>query len=49
MLDGDKTSYWSAIGAFWTAVLVDKKDPTTEATKLAAIYKANLAKGLKEL
>jgi maltose-binding protein MalE len=49
MLDGDKTSYWSAIGAFWTAVLTDKKDPTTEATKLAAIYKANLANGLKSL
>ena len=49
ILDGDQTSYWSAIGAFWTAVLTDKKDPTAEATKLAAIYKANLAKGLKEL
>ena len=49
ILDGDKTSYWAAIGAFWTAVLTDKKDPATEATKLAAIYKANLAKGLKEL
>ena len=43
ILDGDKTSYWAAIGAFWTAVLTDKKDPATEATKLAAIYKANLA------
>jgi maltose-binding protein MalE len=49
ILDGDKTSYWESIGAFWTAVLVDGKSPTTEATKLAAIYKANLAKGLKDL
>jgi maltose-binding protein MalE len=49
ILDGDKTSYWEASGAFWTAVLVDGKSASTEATKLAAIYKANLAKGLKDL
>ena len=49
ILNGDKTSYWDALPSFWTAVLVDGKDPTTEATKLAAIYKANLAKGLKDL
>ena len=49
ILNGDKTSYWDALPSFWTAVLVDGKDPTTEATKVAAIYKANLAKGLKDL
>lgn len=49
MLNGDKTSYWDALPSFWTAVLVDGKSPTTEATKLAAIYKANLANGLKNL
>jgi maltose-binding protein MalE len=49
MLNGDKTSYWDALPSFWTAVLVDGKNPTTEATKLAAIYKANLANGLKNL
>ena len=49
MLNGDKTSYWDALPAFWTAVLVDGKSPATEAAKLAAIYKANLANGLKQL
>lgn len=49
ILNGDKTSYWEALPAFWTAVLVDGKSPSTEATKLAAIYKANLAKGLNDL
>jgi hypothetical protein len=44
ILDGDKTSYWAALPAFWTAVLVDGKS-----TKLAGIFKANLAKGLKDL
>jgi arabinogalactan oligomer / maltooligosaccharide transport system substrate-binding protein len=49
ILDGDKTSYWEALPAFWTAVLVDGKSASAEATKLAAIFKANLAKGLKDL
>lgn len=49
ILNGDKTSYWEALPAFWTAVLVDGKSPATEASKLEAIYKANLAKGLKDL
>jgi arabinogalactan oligomer/maltooligosaccharide transport system substrate-binding protein len=49
ILDGDKTSYWAALPAFWTAVLVDGKSPSAEATKLAGIFKANLAKGLKDL
>jgi len=49
ILNGDKTSYWDALPAFWTAVLVDGKSPSAEATKLEAIFKANLAKGLKDL
>ena len=36
-------SYWDALPAYWTAVLVDGKDATVEARKLAAIYRANLA------
>jgi arabinogalactan oligomer/maltooligosaccharide transport system substrate-binding protein len=35
-------SYWDALPAFWTAVLIDGKDAVAEARKLAAIYKANL-------
>ena len=49
ILNGDKTSYWDALPSFWTAVLVDGKAPATEAAKLAAIYKANLAKGISDL
>jgi len=49
ILNGDKTSYWDALPAFWTAVLVDGKSASAEATKLAAIFKANLEKGLKDL
>jgi hypothetical protein len=49
ILDGDKTSYWEALPAFFTAVLVDGKSASAESTKLAAIFKANLAKGLKDL
>ena len=36
-------SYWDSLPAYWTAVLVDGKDATVEARKLAAIYRANLA------
>ena len=36
-------SYWDALPAYWTAVLVDGKDAIVEARKLAAIYRANLA------
>ena len=49
ILNGDKTSYWDALPAFWTAVLVDGKSAATEAAKLEAIFKANLAKGLNDL
>jgi arabinogalactan oligomer/maltooligosaccharide transport system substrate-binding protein len=37
------TSYWEASGAFWANVLVDGKNPTTEATKFNKILKKNLA------
>jgi len=36
------TSYWDSAPAYWTAVLVDGKDPVKEAKKLAAIWRANL-------
>jgi arabinogalactan oligomer/maltooligosaccharide transport system substrate-binding protein len=47
ILDGVKgsTSYWAASGAFWANVLIDGKNPTTEATKLNRILKRNLAAG----
>lgn len=47
ILDGvaGSTSYWVASGAFWANVLVDGKNPTTEATKLNRILKKNLAAG----
>jgi len=42
-------SYWSSSGAYWTAVLVDGKDPVVEAKKLAAIWKKNVAGGKADL
>jgi arabinogalactan oligomer/maltooligosaccharide transport system substrate-binding protein len=42
-------SYWASSGAYWTAVLVDGKDPLVEAKKLAAIWKANVAAGKADL
>jgi arabinogalactan oligomer/maltooligosaccharide transport system substrate-binding protein len=42
-------SYWDSSGAYWTAVLVDGKDPLVEAKKLAAIWKANVAAGKADL
>jgi arabinogalactan oligomer/maltooligosaccharide transport system substrate-binding protein len=36
------TSYWDSAPAFWTAVLVDGKNPVAEAKKLRAIWSANL-------
>ncbi len=36
------TSYWDSAPAFWTAVLVDGKNPVVEAKKLRAIWSANL-------
>jgi hypothetical protein len=43
------TSYWEALPAYWTAVLVDGKDPVKEAKKLAAIYAANLRAASSEI
>lgn len=43
------TSYWEALPAYWTAVLVDGKDPVREAKKLRAIYGANLRAAVNEL
>jgi arabinogalactan oligomer/maltooligosaccharide transport system substrate-binding protein len=47
ILDGvaGSTSYWVASGAFWANVLIDGKNPTTQATKLNKILKRNLAAG----
>ena len=47
ILDGvaGSTSYWNASGAFWANVLVDGKNPATEAAKLNKILKKNLAAG----
>ena len=44
-----RTSYWDALPAYWTAVLVDGKDPVKEAKKLAAIYAANLRAASSEI
>lgn len=42
-------SYWDALPAFWTAVLVDGKDAVAEAKKLNDIFKKNIAAGVKDL
>ena len=42
-------SYWDALPAFWTAVLVDGKSPAAEAKKLNDIFKKNIAAGVKDL
>ncbi len=42
-------SYWDLLPAFWTAVLVDGKDPKSEATKLNGFFKLNIAAGVKDL
>ena len=42
-------SYWDSAPAYWTAVLIDKKDATIEARKLAAIWKGNVAAGKSDL
>jgi hypothetical protein len=36
------TSYWDSSSAFWANVLVDGKNPRTEAVKLNRILKRNL-------
>ena len=42
-------SYWDLLPAFWTAVLVDGKDPVSEASKMDAFFKTNIAVGIKDL
>lgn len=42
-------SYWDSAPAYWTAVLVDGKDPIKEARKLAAIWKTNVISGQADL
>ena len=38
-------TYWDATPAFWSNVLVDGKNVNTQATKLAGIFKKNIAAG----
>ena len=42
-------NYWDSAPAFWTAVLVDGKDPVVEGNKLAAIWRANTSAGKADL
>lgn len=42
-------SYWDALPAFWTDVLVKNVDPKTAVTKLRAVYRKNIAAGAKNL
>ena len=42
-------NYWDSAPDYWTAILVDGKDPLAEAKKLAAIWKANVAAGKADL
>ena len=42
-------SYWDLLPAFWTAVLVNGKDPQTEATKMNGFFVKNITEGVKDL
>jgi len=42
-------SYWDSAPAFWTAVLVDGKDASVEAKKLANIWRTNTSAGKSDL
>ena len=42
-------SYWDSAPAYWTAVLVNGKDPLVEAKKLAKIWKKNMLAGKSDL
>lgn len=42
-------NYWDSAPAYWTSVLIDGKDATIEARKLAKIWKANVAAGKADL
>ena len=50
-LNGTKggTSYWDSAPAYWSAVLVDGKDPVKEASKLAKIWRTNTDGGKANL
>ena len=42
-------SYWDSAPAYWTAVLIDGKDPAKEAAKLASIWRNNTNGGKGDL
>ena len=42
-------NYWDSAPAYWKAVLIDGKDAVKEASKLAAIWRANVASGKSDL
>jgi arabinogalactan oligomer/maltooligosaccharide transport system substrate-binding protein len=42
-------SYWDALPAFWTDVLVKNVDPRTAVTKLRTVYRKNIAAGARNL
>ena len=42
-------NYWDSAPAYWTAVLVNGKDPVKEGSKLAAIWRANVEAGKADL
>jgi arabinogalactan oligomer/maltooligosaccharide transport system substrate-binding protein len=42
-------NYWDSAPAYWTAVLVDGKDPVVEGNKLAAIWRTNTTAGRADL
>jgi len=42
-------NYWDSAPAYWTAVLIDRKNPVVEARKLAAIWKGNVSAGKADL
>lgn len=42
-------SYWDSAPAYWTAVLVNGKNPVVEAKKLAAIWRKNMLVGKSDL
>jgi arabinogalactan oligomer/maltooligosaccharide transport system substrate-binding protein len=47
--NGGGANYWDSAPAYWTAVLINHKDATIEARKLAAIWKGNVAAGKADL
>ncbi len=42
-------NYWDSAPAYWKAVLIDGKDAVKEASKLAAIWRVNVASGKSDL